>query len=43
MNEMQESGAPPPEVVGDMPEGLEGLPGFGGGADGKGDEECTIM
>lgn len=39
---MQDAGAPPQEVVGDMPAELENLPGFGGGGQ-KGDEECTVM
>ncbi|PWN20377.1 Pex19-domain-containing protein [Microstroma glucosiphilum] len=45
MNQMQESGAPPPEVVGDMPAELENIPGFGGaGGNGQpGDEECIVM
>lgn len=40
MNQMQDCGSPPKEIVGDMPAELESLPGFGGGA---GNEECTIM
>lgn len=42
MNQMQDCGSPPKEIVGDMPAELESLPGFGGGAAG-GNEECTIM
>ncbi len=41
MNQMQDCGSPPKEIVGDMPAELENLPGFGGG--GAGGEECTIM
>lgn len=40
---MQESGAPPEEVVGDMPAELGNLPGFGGGGTAQpGDEECIV-
>jgi peroxin-19 len=38
MNEMQDSGAPPQEIVGDLPPELENMPGFGAG-----DENCSIM
>lgn len=41
MNQMQDCGSPPKEIVGDMPSELENLPGFGGGAGGN--EECVIM
>lgn len=41
MNQMQDCGSPPQEIVGDMPAELENLPGFGGAAGGN--EECTIM
>ncbi|TKY88365.1 hypothetical protein EX895_002717 [Sporisorium graminicola] len=41
MNQMQDCGSPPQEIVGDMPAELENLPGFGGA--GAGNEECTIM
>lgn len=40
MNQMQDCGSPPKEIVGDMPAELESLPGFGGAG---GNEECTIM
>ena len=40
MNQMQDCGSPPKEIVGDMPAELESLPGFGGKG---GEEECTIM
>jgi peroxin-19 len=45
MEQMQESGSPPPEVVGDMPAELENIPGFGGagGSGQPGDEECVVM
>lgn len=42
MNQMQDCGSPPKEIVGDMPAELENMPGFGGGG-GAGNEECTIM
>ncbi len=35
MNQMQDCGSPPQEIVGDMPSELEGLPGFGGGGAGE--------
>lgn len=41
MNQMQDCGSPPKEIVGDMPAELENLPGFGGG--GAGNEECIVM
>lgn len=37
MNEMQDNGAPPAEIVGDLPPELEGMAGLGG------DENCSIM
>lgn len=37
MNAMQDCGAPPDEIVGDLPEGMNNIPGLGE------DEECTIM
>ncbi|UZJ52883.1 hypothetical protein CBS101457_002203 [Exobasidium rhododendri] len=39
MNEMQDQGAPPAEIVGDLPPELGNMPGLGG----AGDENCTIM
>ncbi|SNX86843.1 related to PEX19 - required for biogenesis of peroxisomes (peroxin) [Melanopsichium pennsylvanicum] len=41
MNQMQDCGSPPKQIVGDMPAELENLPGFGGGEGAN--EECTIM
>lgn len=41
--QMQDAGAPPEEVVGEMPEGLENIPGLGGGAGGPGGEDCVVM
>ncbi|KAJ1018692.1 hypothetical protein NDA13_006379 [Ustilago tritici] len=41
MNQMQDCGSPPKEIVGDMPTELDALPGFGGS--GNAGEECTIM
>jgi hypothetical protein len=37
MNEMQDNGAPPAEIVGDLPPELEGMSGLGG------DENCSVM
>lgn len=42
MNQMQDCGSPPKQIVGDMPAELESLPGFGG-AGGAANDECTIM
>ncbi|CAO1626987.1 unnamed protein product [Jaminaea pallidilutea] len=39
MTKMQEAGAPPEEVVGEMPEGMDGIPGLGG----QGNEDCVVM
>ncbi|PWO00932.1 Pex19-domain-containing protein [Tilletiopsis washingtonensis] len=38
MNEMQDNGAPPPEIAGEMPSELAGLPGMNGD-----DENCSVM
>jgi peroxin-19 len=37
MNEMQDQGAPPQEIIGDLPPELENMPGMGG------DENCCVM
>ncbi|KAN0064237.1 Peroxisome chaperone and import receptor [Thecaphora frezii] len=38
MNQMQDCGSPPQQIVGDMPAELENIPGFGGD-----NGECTVM
>ncbi|CEH19030.1 40 kDa farnesylated protein associated with peroxisomes [Ceraceosorus bombacis] len=38
MNEMQDNGSPPDEIVGDIPPELANMPGMGGG-----DEQCSVM
>ncbi|EPQ27741.1 uncharacterized protein PFL1_04878 [Pseudozyma flocculosa PF-1] len=38
MNQMQDCGSPPQQIVGEMPAELENIPGFGGD-----NGECTIM
>ncbi|CAO1638715.1 unnamed protein product [Sympodiomycopsis kandeliae] len=43
MAKMQDAGAPPKEVVGDMPAELENIPGFGGGNTNGNEEECLVM
>ena len=40
MNEMQDCGAPPDEIVGELPPELEGMAGMGGAAGG---EDCCVM
>lgn len=37
MNDMQDQGAPPQEIIGDLPPELENMPGMGG------DENCNVM
>lgn len=41
--QMQEGGAPPPEVAGEMPEGLDGIPGLGGNGGPGNEEDCVVM
>ncbi|PWZ01992.1 Pex19-domain-containing protein [Testicularia cyperi] len=41
MNQMQDCGSPPKEIVGDMPPELENFPGFGGS--GNPNDDCTVM